>query len=73
MMQDTVNKRFCARLRTIHREILIEFKDKMDREWSTSHKGVSVKYTPSTINSQVFSGSRSASLRSHRSDKNGES
>ena len=42
-----IDRRFCAKLRAIHREIRIEF-DKQDPrfEWSYSLKGVTVKYQP---------------------------
>ena len=44
------NKRFCAQLRKIHREIMIEF-DKIDKryEWTYSLKGVTVKYDPKQL------------------------
>ena len=44
---DLENQRFCAKLRVIHREIMIEF-EKIDkrREWSYSLKGVTVHYDP---------------------------
>ena len=46
------NQRFCAQLRKIHREIMIEF-DKIDKrqEWTYSWKGITVKYTPTPATS----------------------
>jgi hypothetical protein len=46
------NQRFCAQLRKIHREIMIEF-DKIDKrqEWTYSWKGITVKYTPTPVTS----------------------
>ncbi len=43
------DRRLCAKLREIHREIMIEF-EKIDKSksWTYSLKGVTVKYDPRT-------------------------
>jgi hypothetical protein len=45
--EERANRKFCAKLRAIHHEIMSEF-NKIDksREWSYSLKGVTVRYKP---------------------------
>ena len=41
------DNKLCAKLRAIHREIMVEF-EKIDKskEWTYSLKGVTIKYNP---------------------------
>ena len=43
--EERANHKLCAKLRAIHREIMIEFaKIDKSREWSYTLKGVTVRY-----------------------------